>query len=257
MLSWDAGHLGTQQWAEIKAWLNTGASASCDLLALQETHWNETAEFTVEGWQCVSSAKKGAPRASKGKAKPRQRRRPQHPAPQEDTITTAEAKVDTGRADGVMLLLSPAIDKKTIRWKEHLKGRLIQASFSWHGARVHVLIAYPHVWSSQKSVHQNKEDRAKLLGSLASALRAIPARDTLLLAGDFNAQLHANQNLVGRSSTPKENTGVRDESFQRFVESHRLVALNTWSSGRGHTYVQGESRWEGGRREGTSLFSRR
>ena len=46
---------------------------------------------------------------------------------------------------------------------------------------------------------------------------------------------------VGRSSTPKENTGVRDESFQRFVESHRLVALNTWSSGRGHTYVQGES----------------
>ena len=155
---------------------------------------------------------------------------------------TAEAQVDTGRADGVMLLLSPAIDKKTIRWKEHLKGRLIQASFSWHGARVHVLIAYQHVWSSQKSVHQNKEDRAKLLGSLASALRAIPARDTLLLAGDFNAQLHASQNLVGRSSTPKENTGVRDESFQRFVESHRLVALNTWSSGRGHTYVQGESR---------------
>ena len=102
----------------------------------------------------------------------------------------------------------------------------------------YVLIAYQHVWSAQKSVHQNKEDRAKLLGSLASALRAIPARDTLLLAGAG----HASQNLVGRSSTPKENTGVRDESFQRFVESHRLVALNTWSSGRGHTYVQGESR---------------
>ena len=141
-----------------------------------------------------------------------------------------------------MLLLSPAIDKKTIRWKEHLKGRLVQASFSWHGARVHVLVAYQHVWSSQKSVHQNKEDRAKLLGALASALRAIPARDTLLLAGDFNAQLHASQNLVGRSSTPREHTGVRDESFQRFVESHRLVALNTWSSGRGHTYVQGDAR---------------
>ena len=71
--------------------------------------------------------------------------------------------------------------------------------------------------------------------SLASALRAIPARDTLLLAGDFNAQLHT-------SSTPRQNTGVRDESFQRFVESHRLVALNTWSSGRGHTYVQGDAR---------------
>ena len=60
-----------------------------------------------------------------------------------------------------------------------------------------------------KSVLKNKEDRAKLLGSLASALRAIPARDTLLLAGDFNAQLYANQNLVDRSSTPRENTGSR------------------------------------------------
>ena len=130
MLSWNAGHLGVQQWAEVTAWLHTGASDSCDVMALQETHWNETAEFTVEGWQCISSAKKGAPRAPKGKAKPRQRRRPQQPAPQEDSAMTAEAQVDTSRADGVMLLLSPAIDKKTIRWKEHLKGRLIQASFS-------------------------------------------------------------------------------------------------------------------------------
>ena len=70
MLSWNAGHLGAQQWAEVKAWLHTGASDSCDLLALQETHWNETAEFTVEGWQCVSSTKKGAPRAPKGKPSP-------------------------------------------------------------------------------------------------------------------------------------------------------------------------------------------
>ena len=81
------------------------------------------------------------------------------------------------------------------------------------------MVAYQHVWSSQKSVHQNKEDRSKFLGSLASALRATPARDTLLLAGDFNSQLHAS-----------------------LVESHRLVALNTWSSGRGHTYVQGDTR---------------
>ena len=179
------------------------------------------------GWQCISSAKKGAPRAPKGKAQPRQRRKPQQPAPQEDSALTAEAQVDTSRAGGVILFLSPAIDKKSIKWKEHLKRRLIQASFSWHGARVHILVAYQHVWSSQKSVHQNKEDRSKFLGSLASALRAIPARDTLLLAGDFNAQLHASQNLVGRSSTPREDTGVKDESFQRFVESHRLVALNT------------------------------
>ena len=40
MLSWNAGHLGVQQWAEVTAWLHTGASDSCDVMALQETHWN-------------------------------------------------------------------------------------------------------------------------------------------------------------------------------------------------------------------------
>ena len=47
MLSWNAGHRGVQQWAEVTAWLHAGASDSCDVMALQETHWNETAEFTV------------------------------------------------------------------------------------------------------------------------------------------------------------------------------------------------------------------
>ena len=164
MLSWNAGHPGVQQWAEVKAWLHTGASDSCDVMALQETHWHETAEFTVEGWQCVSSAKKGAPRAPKGKAKPRQRRRPQQSAPQEDSAMTAEAQVDTSRAAGVMLLLSPAIDKKTIRWKEHLKGRLIQASFSWHGARVHVLVAYQHVWSSKEKCAPKQGRQVQISG---------------------------------------------------------------------------------------------
>eukprot|EP00439_Symbiodinium_sp_Y106_P047332 s2836_g6.t1 len=128
MLSWNAGHLGAQQWAEVKAWLHTGASDSCDLPALQETHWNETAEFTVEGWQCVSSAKLtglGAPR---------------HPCQGHAVVG----------------------------------GRL------------------------QRPAAYLQHSQAKY--------------------------------------------GVRDESFQRFVESHRLVALNTWSSGRGHTYVQGDAR---------------
>lgn len=92
LLSWNAGHVGVQQWAEVKAWLHTKASETCDILASQETHWNETAEFTVEGWQCVSSAKTGAPRAPKGKAKPRHRRRSQNPAPQEESAAASTAK---------------------------------------------------------------------------------------------------------------------------------------------------------------------
>ena len=49
VLSWNAGHLG-------KSWLSTEASQTCDVLLLQETHWQATAEFSASGWYCVSSA---------------------------------------------------------------------------------------------------------------------------------------------------------------------------------------------------------
>ena len=49
VLSWNAGHLGQQQWSEAKSWLSTEASQTCDVLVLQETHWQATAEFIASG----------------------------------------------------------------------------------------------------------------------------------------------------------------------------------------------------------------
>ena len=54
LLSWNADCLGTQQWSESKTWLHTSAQRTCGVLALQEKHWNETAEFVVEGWQMLA-----------------------------------------------------------------------------------------------------------------------------------------------------------------------------------------------------------
>ena len=42
-----------------------------------------------------------------------------------------------------------------------------------------ILVAYQRAWSSQKSIHQNKDDRKKFLRTLASAMRSISTRDTL------------------------------------------------------------------------------
>ena len=70
VLSWNAGHLGQQQWSEVKSWLTTEATQTCDILVLQETHWQATAEFNAAGWYCVSSASPDdAPPAGKGKNK--------------------------------------------------------------------------------------------------------------------------------------------------------------------------------------------
>ena len=61
VLSWNAGHLGQQQWAEIKSWLQTEAKQVCDILVLQETHWQASAEFSTAGWYCISSASEYVP----------------------------------------------------------------------------------------------------------------------------------------------------------------------------------------------------
>ena len=235
VLSWNAGHLGVQQWAEIRTWLREDSSSVCDVLVLQETHWNETAEFDVEGWHCISSAKKGAARAPKKKAAPGQR-------PEMKAASQQDPQLDTSRADGVMVLLSKRIPANQVRWREIRKGRLLQVIFPWMGTRVHLAAVYQHAWSSKKTIQQNKEDRAKLLGEISSLIRSIPCRNTFLLAGDFNARLSPHEGLIGPCSTAAEATNLQDESLQALVTSHGLIALNTWSSGQGHTFIQNASR---------------
>ena len=77
VLSWNAGHLGQQQWAEIKSWLQTEAKQVCDILVLQETHWQASAEFSTAGWDCTSSASEYVP--TEGRTKPSGARPTQHP----------------------------------------------------------------------------------------------------------------------------------------------------------------------------------
>ena len=85
----------------------------------------------MEGWHCISSAKEGAARAPKGKAKARHRRGQPESALQEAATGPDQASfLDTSRADGVMLL---CIDEYKIRWKEHIRGRLVQASLRGKG----------------------------------------------------------------------------------------------------------------------------
>ena len=159
------------------------------------THWNETAEFDVEGWHCISSAKKGAARAPKKKAAPGQR-------PETKAASQQDPQLDTSRADGVMVLLSKRIPANQVRWREIRKGRLLQVIFPWMGTRVHRAAVYQHAWSSKKTIQQNKEDRAKLLGEISSLIRSIPCRNTFLLAGDFNARLSPHEGLTVWTSCP-------------------------------------------------------
>ena len=117
-LSWNAGHLGQQQWSEVKSWLSTEASPqTCDVLVLQETHWQATAEFTASGWYCVSSSPADtlkAKRTKKGRggtARPVKEAEARPESRQDQTPSSPSV----ARADGVMVLMSPRIAAKTVR----------------------------------------------------------------------------------------------------------------------------------------------
>ena len=96
IVSWNPGHLGVQQWSEIKDWLKHEATSVCDVLLLQETHWSSSAQFSVSGWTCISSASDTPPKTepcSCGRG-----RGSKSPHPQQHRTDAAD--VPTSRADG-------------------------------------------------------------------------------------------------------------------------------------------------------------
>ena len=249
VLSWNAGHLGQQQWAEIKSWLQTEAKQVCDVLVLQETHWQATAEFSVAGWYCISSASEYVPAVEDktlgGLAQPDPTlpagALPNKPRPRRKSLRGSKAP-STTKADGVMVLLSPDVPANTVRWKEHLKGRLLETRFDWHGARTTVLAVYQHVWSPAKTVQANKQDRAAVLKALSRGVRRVPARGTMIVAGDFNSSVSPTPRLVGPRTLAPQEARPDEAEFTNFVRTHHLTVLNTWQVSSPHTFIQGDSR---------------
>ena len=185
-------------------------------------------------WNCVSSASKGQAKATRAKNKP-------NSSTEGTGLALPDAQShalhDDKRADGVMVLTAPHIPKDTVRWKEYQKGRVLEIVFQWKGARVHVVSVYQHVWSTSKTAQKNREDRSTTLAALSRAIRGTPQRDTLIVLGDFNSTLQSSPGAVGLCTPgPPPHRKTEDEYFQRLVQGHGLVALNTWSSGKGFTF---------------------
>ena len=95
---------------------------------------------------------------------------------------------------------------------------------------------YQQVWTTSKTAQHNR-DRSLCLASLSRAVRGVPQRDTLVVLGDFNSTLNTSAGVVG-TCTPgsPQHRSAEDAYFQRLVQGHGLVALNTWSSGSGLTF---------------------
>ena len=194
IISLNAGSLSGFLWAEIKAYI---ASQKCeaDFILLQEVHWQQTCSFRVGGWSAFVSA-------------------------------TAE------RADGVMILAHPKYQDSQLKFDEVVRGRILRVQVSLQKEKVELFCVYQRVWQNQLSKSDNVEQRQSLLNKLAAQVRSIAKRSTVIVAGDFNAEVLPTPGRVGHCVPRRPRhvgPGAPDpRALTRFVEETELVVLNTW-----------------------------
>ena len=194
VLSLNVGSLSGFLWAEIKAYI---ASPKCDadFILLQEVHWQQTCSFRVGGWAAFVSA-------------------------------TAE------RADGVMILAHPRYQDSQLKFDEVVRGRVLRVQVSLQQSKVELFSVYQRVWQNQLTKSDNVEQRQSVLNKLAAQVRSIARRSTVIVAGDFNAEVVPTPGRIGHC-VPRTPRHVGPDSpdpmaLTRFVEETELVVLNTW-----------------------------
>ena len=160
LLSLNVGSLSTLLWQELKEYL---LKAPYDVICLQETHWSTSSEFVVQGWRAIHSGTKA-------------------------------------RADGVLTLLHPRHRADTIRHEEIQPGRILRTQLQTPQGRVELFNCYqfPHNFTVNPTVLRDK--RQALLSKLGRAIAGIPLRATLVVVGDFQAEVKPAVPHVGRST---------------------------------------------------------
>ena len=126
-----------------------------------------------------------------------------------------------------MVLFSPKCDKQRIRWKEWLQSGVLEVRANWEG-RIVVAAVYQHVWSAAKTLQANKDDRARVLSALSKAVKQVPKRDSLIVAGDFNTSVQPCPALVGQRVIAPDELLPDEVNLTNLLVKLRLAALNTW-----------------------------
>ncbi|CAL1169641.1 unnamed protein product [Cladocopium goreaui] len=105
---------------------------------------------------------------------------------------------------------------------------------------IDIVGCYQHVFTRDKACLQHREQFWMALDSL---LTQLPARNTLALLGDLNCSLQAATGICGNAryrwqgKTIPGTTHPDSNRFLTVLKKHGIVALNTWNSSTGPTFV--------------------
>ena len=133
-----------------------------------------------------------------------------------------------------MVLVNPKFQQSQVKYHEIIRDRLLRVQIAVADIRVEIFCYYQFVWQTTLTKEDNLRPRQSLLGKLCTQVRAIAKRSTVVVLGDFNAELVPSPGRVGQSlaRTPRH-VGPEAPSpytLTRAIEELELVALNTWCS---------------------------
>ncbi|CAE7227790.1 unnamed protein product [Symbiodinium sp. CCMP2592] len=209
IMSWNAGGLGAggDLYSEL---MNFLTNSTLDLAVIQETRWTECLEFTSGPWTCLHSGCRAH------------------------------------KQGGVLVLVHSRVTAPSrIRYEHLLRGRLIHVRVPLPGAdhrHIHILATYQKTHDPRNA--QALPLRRQVWNALHKCLRNLPARDQVVLIGDFNTTLREMTPHVGRFvGAPLAHPPEDIPDFEALLTTYNLVALNTWypSPGGQSTFHWGEA----------------
>ncbi|CAE7466581.1 unnamed protein product [Symbiodinium sp. CCMP2592] len=210
VLSWNCGGLSELLFAEIKLYLRQHPEVH--ILLLQETHRSNLQEWSEDGWTFVGSPC----------AKP--------------------------RSGGVMLgIREDFCSRDTLRWQELVPGRLLQARCFAQGQHLDILGVYQHTLPfGSAELARVLQLRWGLWDKLDTALRSLPTRSSIIVAGDLNSGLEKSPPCTGGGVLPHNQTAevVSERKWLTgLLQKHQLCALNTWGrKSQSHTFFHSKGK---------------
>ena len=134
------------------AWLNMAVPDKFDVVAVQETYWKQSSDFSSGPWNIVSSG-----------------------------------CADGDKCAGVMDMVHKRFgNQQHILHGEILKGRMQHVKFLHGPTAIDVVNTYQHVWRSQLDHEKDTEFRAKVWNAFRRTTEQLPRRNTVVWCGDYN-----------------------------------------------------------------------
>ena len=165
-LSWNSGGLSSERYQQLALWLRA-AGQHIGVVAVQEMHWSQDLSFHMDGWLALTS-------------------------PCLDKVS------------GILLLVNLRhFHRHHVQFTSVLDGRLVHLRLEGEPS-TDVLVGYQHLYASSKAaqgaagLEKSLAKRNLWWTKLRQTLSRFPARNSVLVVGDFNTDLFPDVPFVGQ-----------------------------------------------------------